>query len=151
MDVLPLLEQSEEQFAYGVVSRALERSADGNHALDALFVGLMAAQAAVYAIVLDKVKEYPAVDWAPLLAAFILAIVGTALSIFVRDAPSLRSFVADFPDDPGGTRRTYIDNYIVKAKANEQLRTAKAIILSIALVMTVIPLVIATASRAGLF
>jgi hypothetical protein len=146
----PLLQQREDVFAYTVISRALERSVDGNHVVDALFVGLMAVQAAVYAIILDKVKEYPAIGWAPLLGAFILAILGTALTVFVREGPHLRSFVADFPDDPEGTRSYYIETYIANARLNDQLRATKTIILGLAIAMTVIPLVIATAWRAGL-
>jgi hypothetical protein len=149
VDLTPLLQQSEDQFAYGVISRVLERSADGNHVVDAILVGLMAAQAAIYAIVLDKVGEYPAVDWALLLGAFILAVVGTVLTVFVREAPDPRSFVADFPDDPEGTRRKYIETYIAKARLNDRVRAVKTVFLGLALAMTVVQLVIATISRTG--
>lgn len=149
LDLTPLLRQSEEQFAYGVVSRVLERTADGNHVVDAILVGLMAAQAAIYAIVLDKVGEYPAIDWVLLLGAFILAVVGTVLTIFVREAPDPRTFVADFPDDPEGTRRQYIENYIAKARLNDRIRTVKTVFLGVAFAMTVVQLVIATILRTG--
>jgi hypothetical protein len=94
-------------------------------------------------------RNTPAAGWELLLGGFIVAIVGTTLTIFVREAPNPRSFITDFPDDPHGTRRQYIESYIVKARLNERLRTVKAIILSLALALTVVPLVIATASRVG--
>ena len=143
----PLLQQSEDQFAYEVVSRVLDRSADGNHIIDTLFFALMAAQAAIYAIIFDKVKEYPALDWELLLGGFIVAIGGTALTLFVREAPHVRSFAADFPKDPEGTRRQYIDDYVIKVRQNERIRMVKTIILGISLSMTVVPLVIATVWR----
>jgi hypothetical protein len=37
VDLTPLLKQHEDQFAYNVISRALDRSADGNRFLDTLF------------------------------------------------------------------------------------------------------------------
>jgi hypothetical protein len=145
----PLLRQSDEQFGYEVVSRILDRSADAIRFIDTLFFALMASQAAIYAIILDKVQEYPATGWRLLFAGLIVATLGIALTIFVREAPNPRSFVADFPHDPDGTRRRYMANYIVEARRNEQLRIAKAIVLGLALALTVVPVAIATASRAG--
>jgi hypothetical protein len=143
------LQQSEDQFGYTVISHALDRSADANHLLDTLFLALMAAQAAIYAIVLDKINEYPAADWEMLLSGFILAILGTALTVFVREGPDPADFAADFPDDPQGTRSLYIDKYAARAGVNERLRIAKTVALALSLGLTVVPLVIATAGRAA--
>jgi hypothetical protein len=148
-DIAPLLQQSEDHFGYKVIARALDRSADATRFLDTLFCALMASQAAIYAILLDKFHTYPAVGWELLLAGFIIAILGTALTVFVREAPDPQSFGGDFSDDPDGTRRRYVVDYIVKARLNERLRTIKASILGVTLLLTVLPLVIATASRAG--
>jgi hypothetical protein len=57
-DLTPRLQQSDEQFGYEVVSRALDRSADGNRFFDTLFFALMAAQVALCAIVFDRFKAY---------------------------------------------------------------------------------------------
>lgn len=151
LDVIltPLLQQSDDQFGYTVVSRALDRSADGNRFLDTLFLALMAAQAAIYAIILDKLSEYPVVIWQLLLGAFISAIVGTALTGFVREGPDPEEFALEFPDDPEGTRNRYIDEYIAKAKRNERVRVSKMVVLALSLGLTVVPLIIATAGKAG--
>jgi hypothetical protein len=146
VDLTQLLQQREERFAYTVISRALERSVRGNHAVDARFFILIAAQAAIYTILLDKFKEYPAVAWA-LLGAFVLAILGIVLSVFVREVPNPRSLIADLRDEPEGSRRQYIEHCISNARFNDMLRAAKIIILSLTFAMTVVPLLIAIASR----
>ncbi len=87
-------------------------------------------------------------DWGLLLGGFILAAIGTALTLFVRDGPDPESFAADFPGDPKGTRRRYVDNYVADARRNEQLRTAKALVLALSLGLTIGPLIIATVGRA---
>jgi hypothetical protein len=145
----PRLQQSDEQFGYEVVSRALDRSADGNRFLDTLFFALMAAQAAIYAIILDKLQEYSALDWELLLAGFIVAIIGTALTLLVRDGPDPERFATIFPDDPTGTRRLFVDKYVADAKKNERLRIAKAFVLTLSLGLTIGPLIIATVGRAN--
>jgi hypothetical protein len=144
----PLLRQSEDQFGYEVVSRALYRSADGNRFLDTLFFALMAAQAAIYAIILDKIGEYPAVDWELLLGGFCLAIMGTGLTLLVREGPDPAGFAAGFPDHPERSRRHYVDEYIGKAKRNEQIQVIKTMVLTLSLGLTIAPLVFATVARA---
>jgi len=141
------LRQSDEQFGYEVVSRALDRSADANHYLDTLFFTLMAGQAAIYAIIVDRLKEHANVGWELLLGGFVVATAGTALTVFVREGPDPQDFVSDFPDDPSGTRRRYVDNYAADAKRNERLRITKGFALAVALLLTIGPLIIATASR----
>jgi hypothetical protein len=66
-DLTALLQQREEQFAYKVVAHALDRSAEANRFLDTLFFVLMAAQATVYAIALDKIEQYSRLQWQLLL------------------------------------------------------------------------------------
>lgn len=146
-DLTPLLQQIDEQFGYNVVSRALDRSADTIRFLDTLFFALMASQAAIYAIILDKIQEYSRLDWELLLGGLFLAMIGTGLTLFVRDGPDPETFAAAFPDDPRGSRLQYIDEYTAKAKQNERLQIAKVIALALALAMTLVPLVLATAGR----
>ena len=148
LDLTPRLQQSDEQFSYEVVSRALDRSADGNRFFDTLFFALMAAQVALYAIVFDKFKVYAVAESELLLAGFILAIFGTALTLLVRDGPNPERFAEDFPADPSGSRRRYVDIHVADAKRNERLRVAKAFVLAASLVLTVGPLIVATAARA---
>ncbi|MDB5070583.1 MAG: hypothetical protein JWM87_1694 [Candidatus Eremiobacteraeota bacterium] len=146
-DLTPLLQQSEEQFGYNVVSRALDRSADAIRFLDTLFFALMAAQGAIYAIILDKIREYPRLDWELLLGGLVLAMIGSGFTLFVRDGPDPDAFAESFPDDPRGSRLQHIDEYTAKAKQNERLQIVKTIVLALSLAMTVVPLVIATTGR----
>lgn len=147
-DLTPRLQQSDEQFGYEVVSRALDRSADGNRFFDTLFFALMAAQVALCAIVFDRFKAYAIEGVELLLAGFVLAIFGTALTLLVRDGPNPERFSEDFPSDPSGSRRRYVDIHVADAKRNERLRVAKAFVLAVSLMLTVAPLIIATAARA---
>jgi hypothetical protein len=147
-DIAPLLQQSEDQFAYRVFSRALDRSADGNRFLDTLFFTLIAAQAAIFAIILDKITEYPALDWSLMLGGLVLALGGAGLSLFVGDGPDPDEFAAEFPEDPQGSRIAHIEDYIVKANRNGRLGTVKVVVLILAAALTIVPLVIAAAGRA---
>ena len=147
--LLPVLQQSEDQFVYEVIARALDRSADANRFLDTLFFALMATQAATYAVIPAKIHVYSRTSWDLLLGAFVTAVAGTALTVFVRDAPDPQTFSDDFPNDPVGTRREYIESYVGKAKANGQLKALKALVLGVSIAMTVASLLIATAWRAG--
>jgi hypothetical protein len=142
--VAALLEQSEDQFAYKVFAHALDRSADANRSIDSLFFAWTAAQTAIYAIVLDKIKEHPAVTGS-LLGALILTILGAGLTLFVGEGPDPEEFAGDFPDDPQGTRSKYIDDYIAKANRNERLRVIKTLVLALSIALTIAPLIIATA------
>jgi hypothetical protein len=131
------------------MSRVLDRSADGNRFLDTLFFTLLAAQAAIFAIVLDKVSEYPALDWALMLGGFGLALGSAGLSLFVGDGPDPDEFATEFPEDPQGSRIAHIEDYIVKANRNGRLCTMKIIVLALAAAVTIVPLVIATVGRAA--
>lgn len=144
----PRLRQSDEQFGYEVVSRALDRSADANRFLDTLFFALMAAQAALFAIIVDRLNEYAFPAWSLLLAGFVSAAIGTALSLFVRDGPDPESFAADFPADPTGTRQRYVNKYVDYARRNDRLHVTKVVVLVVSLVLTIGPLVVATVGRA---
>lgn len=133
-----------------MIARSLDRSADANRFLDTLLFSLMAGQAAIYAIVLDKIREYGPSQWKLLLAAFILAVAGTALTVLVREGPDPQGFVTDFPDDPEGTRGKYVDAYVPKIRLNDQLRIVKAVMLTLSIALTVIFVLAAAAGRAGL-
>jgi hypothetical protein len=145
----PLLQQHEDQFAYNVISRALDRSADGNRFLDTLFFALVAAQAAIFAIILDKIHEYPAVDWVLMLLGLAFALGGAGLSVFVGDGPDPNEFAAEFPVNPNATRKAHIDDYLLKTGRDERLGTLKIIVLALAAGLTIVPLIIATAGRAA--
>lgn len=133
---------------YAVVSQALYRSADGNRFLDTLFFALMAAQAAIYAIILDKVTEYPAIDWQLLIGGFVLASIGSGLSLLVREGPDPAKFAVAFPSNPEKLRRQCVDEYIADAQRNERLQIAKALTLALTVGLTIVPLIIATTDRA---
>lgn len=53
----------------------------------------------------DKLTGYPAVGWELLLGGFLLAMIGSGLTLFVRDGPDPEGFASEFPDDPQETRR----------------------------------------------
>ena len=145
--VAPRLQQSDEQFGYKVVSRTLDRSADCSRFVDTLLFALMAVQIAMYALIVDKFKTYAIVQSAQLLAAFVLASFGAALTLLVRDGPNPERFSAEFPLDPKGTRQRYVAIYVASARRNERIRIAKMSILAVSLGLTIGPLVIATATR----
>ncbi len=146
-DAASLIQQNEDHFAYRVLADALDRSAGGNQLLDTLFFALMASVAAIYAITLDKLSDYPpAVMWL-LLGAFVLSIGGTLLSVAAEDAPNPRAFAETFPKMPAETRRIYQARYITLAERNDNLRRIKLWVLVFALAATVIALVIATDAR----
>jgi hypothetical protein len=112
-DLTPLLLQHEDQFAYEVTSRALDRSADGNRFLDTLFFALMAAQTATFAMLLGKAGGYAALECTLTLSAFGLALAGAGLSVFIGDGPDPSEFMAEFPRDPQATRSAHVDEYLV--------------------------------------
>jgi len=143
----PLLQQHEDQFAYEVVAHALDRSADANRFLDTLFFALMAAQAAIYAIILDKIEQYSHLQWQLLLGGFIVAAIGSGLTLLVREGPDPEIFVISFPDNPQRSRHRYIDQYVAKANRNRRLQIVKTIGLALSLGLTIVPLVLATAGR----
>jgi len=147
VDLRPLLEQREEQFAYDVVAGALGRSIAANAQLDLLFVAVMAAVAAVYAIILDKIADYsPAVTWF-LIGAFGVSCLGVLLSWCVRDAPDPEKFSKSYPDHPRATRTIYIAEFVRLARQNERIRIFKSILLAGVLIASVAGLTFATADK----
>jgi hypothetical protein len=143
----PFLQQHEDQFAYEVVAHALDRSADANRFLDTLFFALMAAQAAIYAIILDKIEQYSHLQWQLLLGGFIVAAIGSGLTLLVSEGPDPEIFVISFPDNPQRSRHRYIDQYVAKANRNRRLQIVKTIGLALSLGLTLVPLVLATVGR----
>jgi len=141
------LQQREEQFAYKVCAHALDRSADANRFLDTLFFALMAAQAAIYAIILDKIEQYPRLQWQLLLGGFIIAAIGSGLTLFVREGPDPDAFATTFPDGPQGSRLRDIDQYVAEASRNKRLQIVKTIVLALSLGLAIVPLVLATTGR----
>jgi hypothetical protein len=147
VDFTPMLLQHEDQFAYDVVAHALDRSADVNRFLDTLFFALMAAQAAIYAIILDKIEQYSRLQWQLLLGGFIVAAISSSLTLFVREGPDPDAFTITFPGDPRASRLSYIDQYVAKANGNRRLQIVKTVGLTLSLGLTIVPLVLATAGR----
>jgi hypothetical protein len=130
-----------------VVAHALDRSADANRFLDTLFFVLMAGQAAVYAIVLDKVEQYSRLQWQLVLAGFVVAAIGSSLTLFVRKRPDPDAFTMTSPGDFQASRVRYIDQYVAKANGNRRLQIVKTIGLALSLGLTIVPLILATAGR----
>ena len=144
VDLAPLLQQDEDHFAYEVVAHALDRSADANRFLDTLFFVLMAAQAVVYAIVLDKIEQYSRLQCQLLLGGFIVAAIGSSLTLLVLKRSAPDAFTMTDGRDSRASRLRHIDQYVAEANGNRRLQIIKTIGLAVSLGLTIAPLVLAT-------
>jgi hypothetical protein len=136
------LQRRQERFAWAVISHALNGSARRNRAVTTQFFILIVAQAVIYATMLDKPKNHSIVDWVPIFAASILAILGIALSIFDREGPMPPNSTAQASAGPDDVWTQYIKKCASAANFNKTLRFVKIILLGVAFALTVVPLVI---------
>jgi hypothetical protein len=116
---LPLLELQEKQFFYSVIEHAADESAHDGEALDFKFSALLAAQAAIAAIFLDKEGPY---FWAAITFTIltITSIVSLRLQTYQR-APNPGRFAIDFIDDSKAARDRAIVAKLDAITHNENL------------------------------
>ena len=126
---------------------AAKRSIDAIRFVDALLIGLMAAQAAILAIYLERLASADAfakslvwvMDWALVLCALTLS-----STIAAKEGPDSDDFIARFPEDPGLTRSVLMRQLEPVVERNETLRAWKLVALAIGLAMTIGDILAAT-------
>jgi hypothetical protein len=143
-----IAEQSDSQFAYGVISRVLDRSVDANRFFDSLLLALIAAQAAIFALLVDKLSEYREFVVVGMLAAGVVAGSAVLLTLAVKEAPDPAAFIKVFPNDPNGTRGSYIDRFVRDTDRNELVRAWKTVLFILALALTLAVSVAAVVEKA---
>jgi hypothetical protein len=141
------LEEAEQIFAYQVLADAAKRSMDGVRFIDALLVGLLAAQAAILAIYVDKVRTsepFAAGIVRPMDWALIVAAVGLVLTFWAKEGPDAGYFAASFPKDPGATRNAVMKLFERIVDRNGILRVFKVLLLAVSLGVTLWDVLAAT-------
>jgi hypothetical protein len=129
------LQQAESIFAFEAIERALDRTNNDLRSLDANVNGLLAVQAAIYAILIDKLGDF---SW-QIHDAFITAIVLSAVNIVLGSwniVPEPVSMLAALKADPRARERI-IAVMLERAGSNGRLLTIKRVLFWIALSITV--------------
>ena len=141
------LEEAEQIFAYQVLGDAAKRSMDGIRFIDALLVGLLAAQAAILAIYVDKVRTsepFAAGIVRPMDWALIAAAAGLLLTFWAKEGPDAGYFSEAFPKDPGATRNAVMKLFTRIVDRNGILRVFKVLLLIVSLGVTLWDVLAAT-------
>jgi hypothetical protein len=127
--------QTEQIFAYNVVADVKSRSIDGLRFIDTLIFALFAAQAALFAIFIDKTERF-GILVGPTEVAFTLAVLAFLPTLASREGPNPAAFRDDFPAAPASSRSELIDEAVENARWNETLRIIKLILFMSALIAT---------------
>jgi hypothetical protein len=127
--------QTEQIFAYNVVADVKSRSIDGLRFIDTFIFALFAAQAALFAIFIDKTERF-GILVGPTEIAFTLAVVAFLPTLASREGPNPVAFRDDFPAAPASSRSELIDEAVENARWNEALRIIKLILFMSALIAT---------------
>jgi hypothetical protein len=137
---LPLLELQEEQFFYRVIEHAADESVKDGEALDVKLSALLAAQAAITAIFLDKGWPY---FWAALTFSIltIFSIVSLRLRSYQR-APKAALFAVDYLQNPRATRSQVIADKVDAISHNESLLARRARSFTLLLIATILALLV---------
>jgi hypothetical protein len=130
------LEQAESMFAFHIIERAADRTNDDLRAIDVDLNGLLAGQAAIYAILIDKIDEFP---WI-LRIAFIGAIMLAAFNLVLgrgKNVPDPQSFREAHVENTTTAREDVSDVLLRRAAANDRLLVLKRRLFWLALGLTV--------------
>lgn len=117
--VLPILQQQNEHFLYEVVEHAASEVARDADALDLKISALLAAQAAIAAIFIEKGFTFISVA-----SVFVLLSLASMLSLRLwgyERAPDVQGFVVDFIENPKVGRLGAIRAKLAAARRSEQL------------------------------
>jgi hypothetical protein len=140
------LEQTEQIFAYGVIAEVAKRSVDTIRFVDALLVGLLAAQAAIYAIYLDRGDRFGDHIVRGMEIAISITLVAFLPTFLAQEGPNPVRFRDEFPKAPGPTRLDQIERFVGMARTNSALRFVKLALFLVALALTVGDVVVARTS-----
>jgi len=129
-------QQIEDIWAAEVIERTADRTINDVSAVDAMATGLLAVQAAIYAILLDKRSDFAG----PITIIFLIAIVLAATNLFLlrgRNVPNPEVFYEAARNDASTARRDLIAAFLSATEANERLLRRKRIVFWTALVLSV--------------
>jgi hypothetical protein len=141
------LKETEQIFAYQVLADAARRSLDGVRFIDALLAGLLAAQAAILAVYVDKARSgvpFAAAIVRPMDWALIAAATGLLLTLGTREGPDAVSFAETFPKDPWAARNAGMKLFEAVVGRNEALRVLKMVCFVVSLGVTLWDVLAAT-------
>lgn len=116
---VPLLERQEDQFLYHVVEHAADESVKDGEALDIKISALLAAQAAIAAIFIEKGWQY--VAGAVVFAVLTGASMASLWLWKYQRAPNARTFVEDFIENQKAVRAGTILSKLAAIDRNERL------------------------------
>ena len=131
------LKQRESVFAFEVLERVADRTIDDLRSVDVNVNGLLAVQAAIYAILIDKLGEFNS----PLRVAFVTVIVLTAANLVLgrgRNVPDPLEFLEMAEQDPTATRARLVATLLERSKGNEGLLVWKRTLFWVALGLTIV-------------
>jgi len=135
-------QQLEDLWAAEIIERSADRTSSEMSALDSMVTGLLAVQAAIYAILIDKEAEF---GWI-IPAMFIVAIVVAAINLFVlrgRKVPNPEEFYDDALRDTQQARKDLIAALLIATKKNEARLWWKRLLFWLALALTVLAAMLA--------
>ena len=130
------LKHSEGIFAYEAMERIVDRTVDEIRAVDSNVNGLLALQAAIYALLIDKWQLFlPVLHW-----GFIAAIILSAFNILLgrgREVPTPNEFLREIVQNPQGARWKTVRALMQASLSDDRLRRRKRWLFRIALGMTI--------------
>jgi hypothetical protein len=135
-------QQLEDLWAAEIIERSADRTSSEMSGLDSMVTGLLAVQAAIYAILIDKEAEF---GWI-IPAMFIVAIVLAAVNLFVlrgRKVPNPEEFYDDALRDTQQARKDLIAALLIATKKNEARLWWKRLLFWLALALTVLAAMLA--------
>lgn len=133
----PRLSDEDERFAYEVIAGSLQRSLDRSRFIATLLVGLFAAQSATHIFLIDKHTELTSPEALQRLdIGLVCAIVGAALSLFLRESPRPRTFKRAFRLAPHVIRSTVMDEAVNRTLFNEILGLGQALLFAASLALS---------------
>lgn len=135
-------QQLEDLWAAEIIERAADRTSDEMSGLDSMVTGLLAVQAAIYAILIDKEAEFGLV----IPTMFIVAIVLAAVNLFVlrgRKVPNPEAFHDAAARDTQQARKELTAALLIATKKNESRLWWKRLLFWLALALTVLAAMLA--------
>jgi hypothetical protein len=144
-----VVEQTESIFTYDVIERAADRTIDDLRGLDVNVNGLLAVQAALYAILIDSFNVSHPLSWI-VPALFLSAICMSAWNLHLgrgANVPEPRAFRQALIEDTPNARDTVIDVLLETAESNDLLLRRKRRLFYRAMTVTLVAALLAPVLR----
>ncbi len=142
------LEQTESIFAFEVAERAADRATDDLRALDINVNGLLAVQAAIYAILIDRLNDFPPLVRLALIAAIVLSAMNLLLGRG-KNVPRPIEFNAALRANVSRARTSIIDVLLERSTENDTLLERKKAMFRLALAVTLLAAIVAPVVPSG--